>query len=74
MADGNCVGRPTAVLVLRTSPLFVRNLRAQRVYLYEQGQLGCELCRALRRDEPQASDIVRHSEHGHTVRLTVRVA
>lgn len=29
----------------------------------------CELCRTLRRDEPKATRLVRHCEHGLTVRL-----
>ena len=39
-----------------------------------QSGLVCELCRALRREPPSASEIVRHSEHGQTVRLTARAA
>jgi hypothetical protein len=34
----------------------------------------CELCRTMRREAPVASEIVRHSEHGHAVRLTARAA
>jgi hypothetical protein len=34
----------------------------------------CELCRPARRDAPLASEIVRHCEHGHAVRLTARAA
>ena len=30
----------------------------------------CELCSPLRREHPVATELVRHSEHGHTVRLT----
>ena len=37
-------------------------------------EIVCELCRPLRRDAPIASEIVRHCEHGHTVRLTARAA
>ena len=29
----------------------------------------CELCRALRGDEPLSSEVVRHSEHGLAVRV-----
>ena len=29
----------------------------------------CELCRLLRRDQPQATHLMRHGEHGLTVRL-----
>ncbi len=49
-------------------------LIGERVYLYEHGRVVCELCRALRRAEPESSQLVRHSEHGHTVRLTARAA
>jgi hypothetical protein len=37
-------------------------------------RLVCELCRLTRRDTPLASELVRHAEHGHTVRLTARAA
>jgi hypothetical protein len=37
-------------------------------------RLVCELCRPARREAPLASEIVRHVEHGHTVRLTPRAA
>jgi hypothetical protein len=37
-------------------------------------RIVCELCRPLRRDTPVASEIVRHCEHGHAVRLTARAA
>jgi hypothetical protein len=47
-------------------------LTGERVHLYaEQGRrIVCELCRLLRREAPVASELVRHCEHGHTVRLT----
>jgi hypothetical protein len=50
-------------------------LTGEHVHLYEgrRGGLVCELCRALRRRAPAATELVRHCEHGHTVRLT-RVA
>ncbi len=34
----------------------------------------CELCRPRRREAPSASEVVRHCEHGHAVRLTARAA
>jgi len=34
----------------------------------------CELCRPRRRETPSASEVVRHCEHGHAVRLTARAA
>ena len=45
-------------------------LVGERVHLYERGDLVvCELCRLLRRDQPQATHLMRHGEHGLTVRL-----
>jgi hypothetical protein len=49
-------------------------LIGEHVYVYDGGRLVCELCRPLRRQAPQASELVHHSEHGHTVRLTARAA
>jgi len=51
-------------------------LTGEHVHLYDgrDGGTVCELCRSLRRQSPVASEIVRHCEHGHTVRLTVRAA
>jgi hypothetical protein len=51
-------------------------LTGEHVHLYEgrKGGLVCELCRTLRREAPVATELVRHCEHGHTVRLTVRAA
>jgi hypothetical protein len=50
-------------------------LTGEHVHLYDGREHGivCELCRPLRRDAPVASEIVRHCEHGHTVRLTARI-
>jgi hypothetical protein len=47
-------------------------LTGEQVHLYDGRRRGivCELCRPLRREQPLASEIVRHCEHGHTVRLT----
>jgi hypothetical protein len=50
-------------------------LTGELVHLYDGGgEVVCELCRTLRRNAPVASEIVRHCEHGHTVRLTARAA
>jgi hypothetical protein len=51
-------------------------LTGEHVHLYDgrTPRLICELCRPARRDAPMASEIVRHCEHGHTVRLTARAA
>lgn len=48
-------------------------LIGERVYSYD-GLPVCELCRVLRSDTPGSSEVVRHSEYGHTVRLTARAA
>jgi hypothetical protein len=39
-----------------------------RLYASVHG-IVCELCSPLRREHPVATELVRHSEHGHTVRL-----
>ncbi len=51
-------------------------LIGEHVHLYDErgGGIVCELCRVLRRDSPIASEVVRHGEAGHTVRLTARAA
>jgi len=51
-------------------------LTGEQVHLYDGRNHGivCELCRALRREAPMASETVRHCEHGHTVRITARAA
>jgi hypothetical protein len=51
-------------------------LTGEHVHLYsgEDYPIVCELCRQLRREPPLASELVRHCEHGHTVRLTHRAA
>jgi hypothetical protein len=47
-------------------------LTGEHVHLYDGRRSGivCELCRPLRRDEPVASELVRHCERGHAVRFT----
>jgi hypothetical protein len=51
-------------------------LTGELVHLYagRQNAIVCELCRWRHRDAPVASELVRHAEHGHAVRLTVRRA
>jgi hypothetical protein len=50
-------------------------LTGEYVHLYGTAQgIVCELCRPLRREAPVATEIVRHAEHGNTVRLTARAA
>ena len=49
-------------------------LIGEHVHLYEGRtlELICELCRMRRSDPPASVQVMRHSEHGHTVRLTAR--
>ena len=51
-------------------------LACEHVHLYDGRKRGivCELCRPLRREPPVATEIVRHCEHGQTVRLTAGAA
>ena len=54
-------------------------LTGEQIHLYESRpgrgeELVCELCRQLRREPPVASELVRHSERGHAVKLTIRAA
>jgi hypothetical protein len=51
-------------------------LTGEQVHLYagSQQRIVCELCRPRQRDAPVGSEIVRHCEHGHAVRLTARAA
>jgi hypothetical protein len=51
-------------------------LTGEQIHVYADGQhrIVCELCRPARRESPLASEIVRHFEHGHAVRLTARAA
>jgi hypothetical protein len=50
-------------------------LVGEQVHLYEQRRgIVCELCRPQHRQTPVVSELVRHAEHGHTVRLTAHAA
>ncbi len=44
-------------------------LVGETLYRYAAGSTVCELCRPLRRGEPEDSERVRNSAHGHTVRI-----
>jgi hypothetical protein len=45
------------------------------IHVYERSSgIVCELCSQMRRGTPYASEIVRHSELGHTVRIAARAA
>ncbi|MEA2297561.1 MAG: hypothetical protein QOF77_497 [Solirubrobacteraceae bacterium] len=45
-------------------------LVGEELHLFDAGALVCELCRPLRREQPISSVAVRHSEYGHTVRVS----
>ncbi len=51
-------------------------LTGEQIHVYAGGEqrIVCELCRPSRRESPLASEIVRHFERGHAVRLTARAA
>jgi len=51
-------------------------LTGEHVHLYagRHTVIVCELCRGRRREAPLASELVRHCEHGHAVRLMARAA
>ncbi len=51
-------------------------LIGESVHVYEGRVRGilCELCRALRSEPPVSSNVVRHFEHGHAVRIIARAA
>jgi hypothetical protein len=44
-------------------------LVGEHVHRYDDGSAVCELCRPLRRRAPERTELVRHSEHGQTVKL-----
>lgn len=46
-------------------------LVGERVYLYESGEMLCELCRAMRRDPPAVSRVIHSSELGNAVRIRI---
>lgn len=49
-------------------------LVGERVHLYANGTMACALCRSARREEPEATQLVHHSEFGHAVKPRARVA
>jgi hypothetical protein len=46
-------------------------LVGERMFRYPRHGSVCALCRPLRSGEPQAVEVVRHFERGHTVRRIV---
>ena len=50
-------------------------LVGERIHTYEpRNAVVCELCRPARHEQPASSEVVRHFEFGHTVRLTAHAA
>ena len=49
-------------------------LTGEHVLRTKEGHVLCELCRPLTRIEDARDEVVRHSEHGHTVRSVQRIA
>jgi hypothetical protein len=49
-------------------------LVGENVYHYDDGRMRCELCKALRREQPVESELVHGAAHGITVRPAIRVA
>ena len=49
-------------------------LVGEQVHVYARGALVCELCRLTRRDAPERSHPVAHSERGQAVRVRDRRA
>jgi hypothetical protein len=45
-------------------------LIGERVHLYPSGRMLCELCRALRPEDPVSSRLVHGPAFGHAVRIT----
>ena len=48
-------------------------LVGERVHVYDEGRVYCELCRPRRREEPIRCERVR-GDYGYAVKLTVRAA
>jgi hypothetical protein len=49
-------------------------LVGERLFRFGRREVVCELCRPLRRKEPDATELVRHAELGLTVRRIIRPA
>ena len=43
-------------------------LVGEHVHLFGDGAVVCELCRSRHRGAPERSELMLHSEHGHTVK------
>jgi hypothetical protein len=49
-------------------------LVGERIYRFRRGVVVCALCARDRDAEPEAVELVRHSERGHAVRRVLRQA
>ena len=49
-------------------------LTGETVYVYAGRTVVCELCKPLRREEPESSEPLFGGEHGATVRVRARAA
>jgi hypothetical protein len=49
-------------------------LVGESMYRFAAHEVVCALCRPRRRSEPEATELVRHFERGHTVRRIARDA
>ncbi len=49
-------------------------LVGEHVHVYARGVRVCELCRPLRGDEPERTELVRHGATSRAVRLVARAA
>lgn len=47
-------------------------LIGERAHRYPRGETVCALCRPARTEDPVSTDLVRHSECGHSVRVRPR--
>jgi hypothetical protein len=49
-------------------------LIGEKVHRFSRGEIVCDLCRERHPGEPESSDLVRHFERGHAVKLRPRFA
>jgi len=49
-------------------------LVGERVHHYGNGSLACSLCAVTKREQPERSELVHHSEWGHAVKPVARIA
>ena len=49
-------------------------LIGERVHRFARGEIVCDLCRVSHPGEPESSDLMRHFERGHAVKLRPRFA